>query len=122
MRQATKKAFIGPSITVRREVREVEDTLADGEEILAAAMANWSQGPGVVAVTSRRVVLVSSVPTREALIDMPLSKITSANARSGLFSGRLTITAAERTEQMKVSNKAGRGIASAIRRANINTG
>lgn len=116
-----KQVWIGPAWIARSEIKQLAGTLAAGERVLAGAGCNHTAGSGAVAVTTQRVVLVSSITTREALVGFPLDQVTSVAATGGLWGGKLTITAAGRVEVAKLAYKDAVKLEAAFREAKTAT-
>lgn len=116
MRDDIKSAFVSHTLTARRAVKRLESHLMPGEPVTVASVCNHGGGPGIVAVTDRRVLVVSNIPGRESTVDVPLEQVSSVSATGGMASGGLTITAAGRREECSaIKPKAAARVADAIR-------
>lgn len=116
MRTDIKAAFATHTLTAGRAVKRLESHLMPDEPVQVAAVCNHGGGPGVVAVTDRRVLLVSNVPGRESTVDIPLAQVSSVSATGGMGSGGLIITAAGRREECSaIKSKVAARVSDAIR-------
>lgn len=116
MRPDIKAAFVSHTLTAGRAVKRLEQHLMPGEPVTVAAVGNHGGGPGVIAVTDRRVLLVSNIPGRESTVDIPLDQVSSVSATGGMGSGGLVITASGRREEVSaIRGKAASKVSDAIR-------
>jgi Ni,Fe-hydrogenase maturation factor len=123
MRDDIEAVFVGQKLTAGGAVKKLEKRLADNERVLLVAGCNHSAGPGVVAVTDRRVLLVSSSLGIAKVIDLPLDQITSVAPSGGVMSASIKITAAKRRAKIKsVTNKVAEAISIAISDARAGAG
>lgn len=115
MRDDIKAVLIGNTLTVGGAVRRLEKRLAPDERVLVVTGCNSSAGPGIVAVTDRRVMLVSSSLGIAKTIDLPLDQITSVSPSGGVMSASLKITAAKRKAKIKaLTNRTAEAVSQAI--------
>jgi len=115
MRDDIKAVLIGNTLTVGGAVRRLEKRLAPDERVLVVTGCNSSAGPGIVAVTDRRVMLVSSSLGIAKVIDLPLDQITSVAPSGGVMSASLKITAAKRKAKVKaLTNRTAEAVSQAI--------
>lgn len=115
MRDDIKAVLVGSTLTVGGAVRRLEKRLATDERVLVVTGCNHSAGPGIVAVTDRRVLLVSSSLGIARVIDLPLDQITSVSPSGGVMSASLKITAASRRVKVSaLTNRTAEAVSQAI--------
>ena len=115
MRDDIKAVLVGNTLTIGGAVKKLEKRLSPDERVVLVAGCNHSAGPGIVAVTDRRVLLVSSSLGIAKTIELPLDQITSVAPSGGVMSASIKITAAKRRAKIKaVTNKTAEAISNAI--------
>lgn len=118
MRKETKQAFVGPVLpTVRGLVGDLERSLADSEQVIAAACVTVPKGGGIIAVTGRKVV-IRGTGARSLAVEYPLGSVSAITVSGNvLMGGKLTVSAADGAHTVGVKPKTGERIAAAFREA-----
>lgn len=123
MRAMTEAAFIGPVLpTLRPLVAQLDQSLTQGEEVLAVAVVTYGRAGGILAITSRKVVVRSS-GRRPVMAEWPLEQVSSMTATGGAIKGgKLTVTATDRSETVGAKSKTAERLAAAFRDAKAAAG
>lgn len=100
MRDDIRAVWIGSPWGSGWAGRMLEETLADDERVLAVVACTYPRGPGVIAATTRRIILMSQVLLRDPVESIMLDQIRSVTP--SWRPDRFTLGTDESAEDIKV--------------------
>jgi hypothetical protein len=88
---AEASARMGWTFGGKREIKNLEEHLHDGERVSFLAQGRYEDNQGIVALTEERLLFVFHGLTRQSVQDFALDRVTSVQTKAGIGSGDLTV-------------------------------
>jgi hypothetical protein len=98
---AEASARMGWKFGGKREIKNLEEHLYEGEQVTYLAQGTYEGNPGIVALTDQRLLFVFHGLMRQAVEDFPLDRLSSVQSKAGFASGDLTVHASGNSAVIK---------------------
>lgn len=114
---AAAVARMGSKVGAGRELRELENELHAGEQVIALVAGRHGPGNGLLVLTESRTLFLFEGVVRKAVVDIPISEIATVAWETGINLGTIKILAGGEVEVSGIDKDGGTVFVEALNEA-----